>query len=309
MTAYKSKYTTPGPKKVGVPRRVLRWIGGLFKRSKRRTGGRPQVAVTRSQRNWKINKLSQNSVVALILLFFIGGSGWFVYGKLSKSDIFRLTRVAVQGCTMVTKQQVMNMAGLEQGMNLFALDVDLAVKRIADQPWIDHAQVERHWPSMVTITVREHRPLALINLEEEGKKRLYYVDRRGMVFAPVDKGQDIDFPVITGQVDATELKERRFAEAGPASKALKFLLLAAGGSAVLPIQAISEIHVDQQQGLIAYLVEHPFPIYLGQDTLQTKYYRLVKILDRLYRGKKLHEIKEIRMDYFDDKVLVAKLES
>jgi hypothetical protein len=89
-----------------------------------------------------------------------------------------------------------------------------------------------------------------------------------------------------------------------AAKALKFLHLAARGNAILPVQAISEIHVDAD-GLVVYLVDRPFPIYVGTERIQTKYYRLVKILERLYKKKKIAEIKEIRMDYTENKVLVA----
>ncbi len=48
---------------------------------------------------------------------------------------------------------------------------------------------------------------------------------------------------------------------------------------------------------------------MGYDTINTRYYQLVKLLERLYRKKKIQEIKEIRMDYQEGRILVAKLES
>lgn len=83
------------------------------------------------------------------------------------------------------------------------------------------------------------------------------------------------------------------------------LLLAAKGNAILPIQSVSEVHIDQQQGLIVYLIDQPFPVYFGKDRLQTKYFRLVKVLEQLYAKKQVDAVKEIRMDYSDDKILVT----
>ena len=87
--------------------------------------------------------------------------------------------------------------------------------------------------------------------------------------------------------------------------ACSLLLLAAKGNAILPIQAVSEVHIDQKLGLILYLVDRPFPVYFGTDRLQTKYFRLLKVLEQLYAKKQVDAVKEIRMDYLDDKVLVT----
>ncbi len=110
--------------------------------------------------------------------------------------------------------------------------------------------------------------------------------------------------MITGlqahkDIDADNIVKGSLAEA-----AVTILALAAKGNAVLPIQAISEIHLDPKQGLILYLVDRPFPIYYGRDRLQTKYYRLIKVIEQLYSRKQVDAVKEIRMDYLDDKVLV-----
>ena len=80
------------------------------------------------------------------------------------------------------------------------------------------------------------------------------------------------------------------------------------GNAILPIQAVSEVHIDPREGLVIYLVDRPFPVYLGKDRLQTKYFRLVKVLEQLYAKKQVDAVKEIRMDYSNDKVLVTGAE-
>jgi hypothetical protein len=66
--------------------------------------------------------------------------------------------------------------------------------------------------------------------------------------------------------------------------------------------------VSQEKGIIVYLVERPFPIYVGCGSVKKRYYQLVKLLERFYRKKKIEGIKEIRMDYQEGRILVARSE-
>jgi hypothetical protein len=125
------------------------------------------------------------------------------------------------------------------------------------------------------------------------------------VFAEIEPGQDIDHPVITGLVAGRDVVADILVRGGLAEAAETFLRLAARGHAILPLQAVSEVHLDPEEGLIIYLADRPFPIYFGRDRLQTKYYRLIRVLDQLYSRKQIDTVKEIRMDYADDKVLVV----
>jgi cell division protein FtsQ len=52
------------------------------------------------------------------------------------------------------------------------------------------------------------------------------------------------------------------------------------------------VHVDQQRGLVLYLVDRPFPVYFGTGRLQTKYYRLVRVLEQLYAKKQVDALKK-----------------
>jgi hypothetical protein len=148
----------------------------------------------------------------------------------------------------------------------------------------------------------------MVPLKRKEGRSLHYMDGKCVVFAEVSPGQDMDFPVITGELELLGLEEDTIRDDSPAGKALAFLRLAAQGNANLAIQDISEIQVSARQGLVVYLVEHPFPIYLGHEDIKIRYDRLVIMLERLYRNKKVDEITAIRMDYGEDKALVAGIE-
>jgi cell division septal protein FtsQ len=306
MAAYKAKY----PRKPANQKKS--WLGLRF--GKEHLPGNKvsgSVAAPKAKgftvRNVKnIRRWSRLSLLLVLLCLVVGSGGWFSYQFLTDSNIFRLTEVSVLGNRRIQDEQIVELTGLVMGTNLLGFDVQSAVDRAQSLSWVERVEIKINWPDGVVVRVQEFQPLALANLKENEGQQLYYINKRGVVFALVEPGQDIDFPVITGDLAGIELESKLVAADTPAAvAALSFLRLAARGNAILPVQAISEVHIDPLQGLVVYLVDRPFPIYIGHDRVQTKYYRLVKILERLYRKKKIDEIKEIRMDYTENKVLVA----
>ena len=245
----------------------------------------------------------------LVISIFLGvlAGGEAVYRRLAASDVFRLTDLVVHGNRIVDRREIIARSGLHQGVGLLGFDFEAARQRIEELAWIETARLDVAWPSRVEITVREHRVLALV--QQAGRKdgELWYLDARGCSFAPVRPGQEIDYPVITGPL--ADEKSGQQDDKILRDRAVTILRLAARGNAILPVQAISEIHCDRDRGLILYLVDYPFPIYMGREDIRTRYFRLIRILGRLYRNRKIAGIREIHMDYMENKALVAMIGS
>lgn len=252
--------------------------------------------------------LSRIHILLLVVPLLAAAGGWFVYGRLASSDIFRLTELSVSGNHMVGRRQLIEKSGLRQGMNLLGFDVRAAQAQLQQIAWVKRADLHIAWPSRVEIRIREYHPLALVRLAGKKQGNLFYLDQDGYVFARVLSGQDVDFPTLTGDLNDLGLDGKQIRPDTPVAAALAFLRLAARGNAILPAQAVSELHVDKDQGLIVYLVDRPFPIYMGRENIRTRYYRLVKILERLYRKKKIAGIKEIQMNYMENRALVATID-
>ncbi|MCI5158125.1 MAG: FtsQ-type POTRA domain-containing protein [Candidatus Electrothrix sp. AUS1_2] len=247
-------------------------------------------------------------LLVLILLFTLAVRWGF--RTLERSGVFSVHRVTVQGNRMSNEVQIRALADIQQGVQLFDVTAEEIAERIRQHPWIDQVEVERVWPDTLTVRVTEHRPLAMINIEGE-QEGLYYLDDRGTVFVSVDPLQDIDYPVVTG-VSPPDGKSAGagFQLGGDArtGEVCEFLHVAARGNPILPLQSISEVHLEREKGIIVYLVEHPFPIYIGYGNVERRYYQLVKLLERLYRKETIEGIREIRMDYHDGRILVARSE-
>ncbi|MCF6186988.1 MAG: FtsQ-type POTRA domain-containing protein [Desulfobulbaceae bacterium] len=306
MAAYTPKYSRKPSGRKGIGR-FIPWIP-LQRIKKSSTVANPQAGLVGGRQEKQARRLSRTGLPAFVLCVLVGTGGWFSYRLLVASNIFRLTEISVIGNRSVRDRQIVEATGLTQGTNLLGFDVATAETKAQALSWVDQLDIQIAWPSRVVINVREHQPLALVTLEGDKGRQLHYIDKDGTVFAQVIPGQDIDFPVITGRLADSGLEGDQIAVGTPAAGALRFLQLAARGNAILPVQAVSEVHVDPELGLIVYLVDRPFPIYMGENRIRTKYYRLVKILERLYRKKQIEGIKEIRMDYTENKVLVAMLQ-
>ncbi|MGX9728017.1 MAG: cell division protein FtsQ/DivIB [Candidatus Electronema sp. VV] len=245
-------------------------------------------------------RLSKTAVLAMLLTVLLAMTLLRGWQAVERSGIFQLRQINVQGCRIVREEELLALAELRLGVPLFGIDLPEAEQRVRSHPWIDTVSIRRSWPDTLHVLVQERRPLALINLE----KGLHYVDQHGAVFAPVEPGQDLDFPVLTG----LDLLPGASLTEGPAAEAVQLLQLAAQGNPILPLQALSEIHLSRDGELIAYLAERPFPIHLGYGRIRPRYYQLVRLLEWLYRKEKIEDIREIRMDYQPGRILVAKLE-
>lgn len=270
-------------------------------------GNRCADTVAHHQRAWTMKRVCRASLFVSLAAVVLAATGGISYALLSRSDIFKITDLVVQGNREVPAEQILAQADLKRGGNLLALDTVRVEGMILTHPWIEQASVTRNWPSSVIINVTEYRPLALVNLEREGKKHLYYVNKNGIVFAPSTPSRDLDFPVLTGDSLELDFRNGEIAAGSLSAMALEFLNLAARGNQILPAQAVSEVNVSEDKGVIVYLVDHPFPIYMGSEKMRTRFNLLVRVLAQLYRQDKVKDIAEIRMDYAEDRILVANI--
>lgn len=248
-------------------------------------------------------------VVALICavgLFFKSGGLNLAGTLLEDLDYFRITSIRVQGCVNSEREQVRNASGIKISSSLLAVDEKGVSASVKEQnPWVDAIHVSRQWPDTLVLQVTEYKPNALITLGSEDRAELHYLDRSGKAFVKTTYGMDLDLPVVTGLENRSSDKER----ADDLKDPLQFLRLVGANNPNLPIQSVSEVHVDAEEGLIVYLVEHPFPIFFGDGEVRQKYVRLRKVLEMLYRprrtGMDIGRVAYIRMNYLKDKVIVG----
>lgn len=243
--------------------------------------------------------LALGTLLLVVVVSTVIAAGWLAWQQLSQWSFFQLTAVRIEGCEQVSKDELLELSGVDIHSNLLRLSPSRIKARLTEHEWVAGVRVRRDWPNRLEIVIREHRPLALL-AQPDG---LHYVDRQGEVFAPALPPGELDFPVITGLGPRKrwQAEQRQGLQRG-----LRLLRLAAR-NAVLPAQGISEINLDEDNKLALFMVSHPFPVYLGAgEQLVRDYRRLVKVLRQLYKRELLGEIAAIQLDYLPDRVLVEK---
>ncbi len=238
------------------------------------------------------------SVFLAFLAFGVGVMAFAAYKGLCRADFFQVTSIKINGNHHLTKAEVFELSGVDIRTNLLAMSVSQSEKKISSHPWVKNVSITRELPNTINITIKERTPAALVNLETG----LHYIDREGTVFASVQALEDIDLPVITG----LEGKDKKVITENPLfDQALLFLKYTEKGNYIFPKQNVSELHIADMNQLILYLVERPFPVYLGKGDLAVKYNRLVKVLYWLYKKEEFPQVAYIRMDMFSDQVVVG----
>ncbi len=124
------------------------------------------------------------------------------------------------------------------------------------------------------IRVVERVPRAIIDLDY-----LYYVDKSGDVFKMLESGDELDYPVITG-IDRQYLLDNPDQTQGSLDLALA-LMNQLEVRSLFNLDDVSEIHFDQQDGLIMHTRIGGVPVRMGKQGFDLKLNRLEAIYQDL----------------------------
>ncbi len=221
--------------------------------------------------------------------------GWLVYTGLSHATFFQVESVKISGNSQLDDGEILTLIGVTNHSNLVAVDKAKIVTILQGTGWVNRVEVLKNYPNTLKIELVERKPIALVQLDDG----LHYFDRKGVVFAEVKRGHDLDFPVIHFS-DHSMLEIE-----GSLKNITDFLKYTRNGNPALSIQNISQIMVDDKGDMTMYMADNPFPVQIGQTKMWQKYKRLAKVLGWLYRKKKFNTVTAIDLEYLQDRVLVS----
>jgi cell division protein FtsQ len=237
----------------------------------------------------------------LIMLVCAGallvGAGFGMY-MLSMSDSFRIENIEVDGNQRLSTQEILALSDIRHGQGTFDLDLELIGQRLEENDWILNAQVERLLPRGIKVSIVEHTPCCIINLDY-----LYYVDRQGGVFKVLHRGDSLDYPMVSG----FERDDLATPEAPGTSWLERVVEVIAQleRRTIFNIEEVAQIHVDFERGIELYTLEHGVTLRLGKERCNTKF----DLLEHMY--PKLKAELEI-LEYIDlnvpGKLIVKKLD-
>ena len=225
-------------------------------------------------------------------LIVVGGI--LVVQLMLASEMFRVEQICVQGGRHLSEDQVVALSDIKTGLNTFSLDLDLIGRKVAENPWVREARVQRIFPRQIDIRIEERQPVAIINLGY-----LYYLDNRGEVFKVLEANDSLDYPVITG-FDYQKI-EQRDQQSAKALKQIVGLLANLRQRDKFGLQQISEINRKANGGFTLFTLDEGVRIRLGKTDFKEKLDRLERIYDELQPRLSILDYIDLNVD---EKVIV-----
>jgi len=232
----------------------------------------------------------------------LGASAAFIlaHDYFTQTGQFKASRVEVAGNQRLSRQQVLEIAGIGENANILAVNLAATRKRLLAQPWIAEATVSRKIPSELVVQVREEQALALMAMEaEEG----FLINAEGRIFKREELRDRDGLPRITGLSHA-DLPVDGAPHTATYEAVLDLLALAGKTDGLLSLAGIHRIQVDREIGITIFAGENSRAIKLGFGRYRQKYEALEKLMVRLKKEDRLKNFTAI--DLFDiDRIVVT----
>lgn len=219
---------------------------------------------------------------ASVAIFFgaLHGVAW-----ARTTPAFGLKKVSVVGQDSATDVELARLAGISLGQNLWTMDPRAMERAIAAHPWVKSVTVTRHFPQALTISVEEHRAVALLSLGD-----LYLVNEVSEPFKRIKAGDSFDLPLVTG-IDRELFTGRREAALEKLRQAVA-LIDAYSAEPLVKKQPLSEVNLHPE-GVTGVTCDGQ-EIEFGEGDVPAKLVRLARVRRELQARSMVAEV--IRLD-------------
>jgi cell division protein FtsQ len=210
------------------------------------------------------------AVLATIFTIMAGAAGlhWIL-----TTHRFAVASVEVRGVSRVAPDEILAVAAIPRGTNIFRLNTMGVIGRVESLPEIRRADVVRELPNRVVISVEERRPFTLVH-----GGRLHWMDEEGRLLGASPEAVAPPMPVISG-LSAEELASMRTSP-GPKARAaigvIRALLRSGNGLTA----EISEIDMSRREGPVLYTVDG-VEVRLGTEDWDERLSRLEGVLAQI----------------------------
>jgi cell division septal protein FtsQ len=169
----------------------------------------------------------------LLILLSLLGAGLFGAQRLLNSLFFANPDYAIHSVEVTTdgdlgRDVVLRAAQIEDGSNIFAINLSAVEDRLRALPQVEEVDVQRLLPDKLVIVTQERRPIAWIASADANKTGFNYegaflVDRRGIVLQPKGSAPEyMTLPVIIG-VDLKKVTVGQPVDNDPVKAALELI--------------------------------------------------------------------------------------
>ena len=218
-------------------------------------------------------------VIALSAAIYVGGRIAAKRFFLDNPD-YKLSSIEVQTDGTLQREQILSVADLREGENIFRVNLARVHERLQDLPQVDEVEVVRKLPAEIDIRIVERKPIAWITTEKQiadpfASDAAFLVDARGVLMKEKKLLPEyLGLPLILG---ASESLEAGKTVASPEAKAALELLRLSTRSFMQTRFQVREIDISKGYCLVVTDKNHS-KVTFGFDNLDLELQRLEQFL-------------------------------
>lgn len=200
------------------------------------------------------------ATLATLALVALGAGLFAGHQFLRTSPRFAIGAIEVTGAAHMSRAEVLAMANIELGTNIFSLDTDAVESQLKRLPWLADAVVHRHLPRTVEIALTERVAVAAISADG-----MYLMDERGELFKRAETKHD----ELLGMLIISGLTREAFAAHGEQTRALArraYAMAAAWNRDATAESAIGEVRIAHDEALTFYTRRTGMALHVGALT-------------------------------------------
>ena len=209
---------------------------------------------------------------------------------LNDSEIFNIRRIEVSGNDLLSRKEILKLGGITSKESIWQIDLKKAAKRIKSNPFVEQFHIERSFPNVLRIVLKEKHPIALLNF----KGKFFCIDREGLVF-PSPRGKLYDLPVLSGRFQGGVAVGKKVS-GKLVQQGLDFLVAVLEKRPELYSQ-ISEVAVGRPKGLVIYTNKGGIPVFVGENEYERKVCYLQAILEKLVQNREFQRVQYIDLRF------------
>jgi cell division septal protein FtsQ len=144
------------------------------------------------------------------VILFCGAVGGIAYGGRAalrrffwENPDYNLAEVSIHTDGPLTREQILQATNIQEGKNIFAINLSAARKGLMALPQVERAEIERILPNKISIDIAERKPVAWVAEKEDGDPSsdpgAFLIDKDGILLRVKNQVPDYyHLPVISG---------------------------------------------------------------------------------------------------------------
>jgi cell division protein FtsQ len=210
-----------------------------------------------------------------LVLAILAALGWIAFcldAWAGTSRRFALRTVRSHGLKRATEHELLRLANVGRGSNLWSLDTRAVAQAMASHPWVRSVDVTRSLPDTVELRVEERTAAALASLGE-----LYVVDSEGEPFKRLSAGEPLDLPLFSGISREAAVRDA----AGTAARFREALAVVEAYGRIGRSPPLSEVHLEDSG--FQLITTDGVRVVLGRAGIDEQLHRLGRVQEELHQ--------------------------